>query len=77
MAFVWWSYLPESLAAHRVMESVVLALAVILNGICLIGSDCYLKGDTGMFAGAECSRIYFLFYNNRSWTTTFQDDDNN
>ena len=30
----------------------------------------------GKFAGAECSRVYSLFYNNRSWTTTFQDDGN-
>ena len=79
MAFVWWSYLPESLSARRVMESVVLTLEVILHLVqnYLMGSGCYLKGHTGRFAGAECSGVYSLFYNNRSWTTTFQDDDNN
>ena len=57
MAFVWWSYLPESLSARRVMESVVLTLEVILHLVqnYLMGSGCYLKGHTGRFAGAERS----------------------
>ena len=40
--------------------------------------SCYLKGHTGRCAGAERSsiRCFPLVNNNRSWTTTFQDDDN-
>ena len=41
-----------------------------------MGNGCYLIGHTGRFAGAERSSIYSLFNNNRSWTTAFQDDDN-
>ena len=41
-----------------------------------LGNGCYLIGHTGRFAGTERSSIYSLFNNNRSWTTAFQDDDN-
>ena len=39
---------------------------------CLLGS--YLKGHTGRFLSSI--RCFPFFYNNRSWTTTFQDDGN-